>query len=357
MSNRIVPATYRAVIDDVMTNIRDHFLEFGVDDQVLQTLQNKWEQKVVDSNVAEFEPGPAPNAVTVPQTHQPLQPLHPQPPPGPQFNLAVPHQRNYSNSPGPNLASYSGQNIKAESEAGTAYILPSLAAPTPPQGLHRPVMMGDMGPGGISAQQFTAAQLQQVMQHTVTQQQLQAMQAIQRHHQEQAQIQRQQQQAQQHHLAQPQTKPSPGQLQAAAARLPQVDGPSSLPGPSGSRRIPQVDGPSSASDSDSEHDSPSPPPPPSTLPLTSMAGSSAAPRAGDEEIGSDLDDDDSENEEEEAGVVGNGADGAGPGDIVYCTYDKVQRVKNKWKCVLKDGIVSVNGKDYLFSKCSGEFEW
>lgn len=104
-----------------------------------------------------------------------------------------------------------------------------------------------------------------------------------------------------------------------------------------------------------------------------MAGSSsAAPRAGDEEIGSDLDDDDSENEDEEAGVVGGGADGAAHGDIVYCTYDKVrktiilsiyedvlsyrkqvQRVKNKWKCVLKDGIVSVSGKDYLFSKCSG----
>ncbi|KAG8883526.1 hypothetical protein FRB98_003087 [Tulasnella sp. 332] len=348
-----------------MSNIRDHFLEFGVDDQVLQTLQNKWEQKVVDSNVAEFEPGPAPTAAAVPQTHQPLQPLHPQPPPpgaNQQFNLAVPHQRTYSNSPGPNpnLASY-GQNIKSEThEGGSPYTLPALAAPAPPpQGLHRPVMLGAMGPGGIPTQQLTAAQLQQVMQHTVTQQQLQAMQAnLQRHQLAQLQQQQQQQQqVQQHHLAQPQTKPSPGQLQAAAARLPQVDGPSSLPGPSISRRIPQFDGPSSASDSDSEHDSPSPPPPVNTLPLTSMAGSSAAPRAGDEEIGSDLDDDDSENEEEEAGVVGNGADGAGPGDIVYCTYDKVQRVKNKWKCVLKDGIVSVNGKDYLFSKCSGEFEW
>ena len=29
------------------------------------------------------------------------------------------------------------------------------------------------------------------------------------------------------------------------------------------------------------------------------------------------------------------------------------RVKNKWKCILKDGMIHVNGKDYLFSKCTG----
>ena len=31
----------------------------------------------------------------------------------------------------------------------------------------------------------------------------------------------------------------------------------------------------------------------------------------------------------------------------------MQRVKNKWKVTLKDGLVSVNGKDYLFNKCTG----
>ena len=32
---------------------------------------------------------------------------------------------------------------------------------------------------------------------------------------------------------------------------------------------------------------------------------------------------------------------------------QVARVKNKWKCVLKDGMIHVNGKDYLFAKCNG----
>ncbi len=43
--------------------------------------------------------------------------------------------------------------------------------------------------------------------------------------------------------------------------------------------------------------------------------------------------------------------------MILCLYDKVQRVKNKWKCVLRDGVASIGGRDYLFSKCNGEFEW
>ncbi|KAK9480309.1 transcription factor IIA, alpha/beta subunit [Lipomyces japonicus] len=67
-------------------------------------------------------------------------------------------------------------------------------------------------------------------------------------------------------------------------------------------------------------------------------------------INSDLDDSEdelnSENEEEDDS-----------GMIMLCLYDKVQRTKNKWKCVLKDGVVNVNGKDYLFGKGNGEYEW
>ena len=38
-------------------------------------------------------------------------------------------------------------------------------------------------------------------------------------------------------------------------------------------------------------------------------------------------------------------------------YDKVHRVKNKWKLQLRDGIVSADGKDYLFNKLQGDVEW
>ena len=31
--------------------------------------------------------------------------------------------------------------------------------------------------------------------------------------------------------------------------------------------------------------------------------------------------------------------------VMLCTYDKVQRVKNKWKCTLKDGVLKVQGSE------------
>ncbi|KAH8649436.1 transcription factor IIA, alpha/beta subunit-domain-containing protein [Tricladium varicosporioides] len=67
-------------------------------------------------------------------------------------------------------------------------------------------------------------------------------------------------------------------------------------------------------------------------------------------INSDLDDpDDGLNDEED--------DDEGMGHIMLCMYDKVQRVKNKWKCVMKDGVLTVNGKEYVFHKATGEYEW
>ncbi|KJR85949.1 transcription initiation factor TFIIA large subunit [Sporothrix schenckii 1099-18] len=67
-------------------------------------------------------------------------------------------------------------------------------------------------------------------------------------------------------------------------------------------------------------------------------------------INSDLDDpeDDREDEDDEDDVMG---------PIMLCVYDKVQRVKNKWKCTLKDGVLTVNGKEYVFHKATGEYEW
>lgn len=55
-------------------------------------------------------------------------------------------------------------------------------------------------------------------------------------------------------------------------------------------------------------------------------------------INSDLDD----SEEE---VVDEGEDESLKGQIMLCTYDKVQRVKNKWKCTLKDGVLTTGGRE------------
>ncbi len=36
---------------------------------------------------------------------------------------------------------------------------------------------------------------------------------------------------------------------------------------------------------------------------------------------------------------------------------QVYRVKSKWKFMLKDGIMHVNGHDYVFHKVAGEADW
>jgi len=67
----------------------------------------------------------------------------------------------------------------------------------------------------------------------------------------------------------------------------------------------------------------------------------------DNNINSDLDDDDDDNDDEENETE----------HLILCQYEKVTRIKNKWKCSLKDGIINVNGKDYLFQKATGDLEW
>ena len=64
------------------------------------------------------------------------------------------------------------------------------------------------------------------------------------------------------------------------------------------------------------------------------------------ELGSDLDDEDELDEVDDPKA-----------NIILCQYDKVTRTKNRWRCTLKDGIMHLNGKDFLFHRASGEFEW
>lgn len=71
----------------------------------------------------------------------------------------------------------------------------------------------------------------------------------------------------------------------------------------------------------------------------------------DEELNSDLDDSEDElnsNDED---------DDTDQTQIMLCLYEKVHKVKTRWKYTLKDGIANVNGLDYVFSKATGESEW
>lgn len=44
-------------------------------------------------------------------------------------------------------------------------------------------------------------------------------------------------------------------------------------------------------------------------------------------------------------------------NVVICQYDKITRNRNKWKFHLKDGVMNINGRDYVFQKAVGDAEW
>ena len=68
----------------------------------------------------------------------------------------------------------------------------------------------------------------------------------------------------------------------------------------------------------------------------------------DELFGDDDDDEDAINsdlDDPEDNVIEEEQEDGLPTQMMLCTYDKVARVKNKWKCTLKDGVLNTGGKE------------
>ncbi|KAF9063431.1 transcription factor IIA, alpha/beta subunit-domain-containing protein [Rhodocollybia butyracea] len=291
-----------------MAAIKPEFEEYGVSEDVLAELQNKWENKVIASHVADFE------VVNVPPPQAPQH--HPY-----QAHMVIPGHPGYAahNPYTAAPAAPAPSGVKAEpldtrymlSAPQMAYALPHL--PGPVLNGARPNLPPHYG-GQTSVLSFPPGPPAQALPTNGN--------------------------------GAPLGRPYVPQASTSAPAPP----PASTSGGGGSGgRIPQLDGPS---EEDSDEDSQTPPPYASRSTHPSLPQPQASTSASaDEAINSDLDDSDTGDEEEaDEGAVGET-------DIVFCTYDKVARVKNKWKCILKDGMIHVNGKDYLFSKCTGEFEW
>jgi len=64
----------------------------------------------------------------------------------------------------------------------------------------------------------------------------------------------------------------------------------------------------------------------------------------DEELSSSDEDEDAPDPEDEE-------------NFIICQYEKVARQKNKYKVQLKQGIMSVNGTEYMFNRADGQFTW
>ncbi|XP_062085025.1 uncharacterized protein LOC133791129 isoform X2 [Humulus lupulus] len=77
-----------------------------------------------------------------------------------------------------------------------------------------------------------------------------------------------------------------------------------------------------------------------------------------EDVGEDDDDEPplNENDDDDLDDVDQGEE-LNTQHLVLAQFDKVTRTKSRWKCTLKDGIMHINNKDILFNKATGEFDF
>lgn len=317
-----VSQLYEKVIQDVITNVRDSFLDDGVDEQVLMELKQIWEAKLSQTKAVDtptigdrVRPTYSYSAMTAPKA-----PVLYQVPAGAVHFSAASQQ---ARAGMPNIIYQRSGNIvlPTTNKVFSSY-QPAVAS------LRQPVTQQLM-PGG----------------ETIV-------------------------------LASSSNVPKQSSNKPGSSNVVQVDGSSDEPesgresrkvsviskcGSSGAlkkqfpkRKLPrkvflQVDGKGDSSSSDDE--------------------------LGDDDEDDDDDDDDAEDDETEESQEkdtedeeplnsdDDDSDEEGAGElfdvenVVVCQYDKIHRAKAKWKFNLKVGIMNLEGKDHVFLKANGEADW
>ncbi|XP_029965394.1 transcription initiation factor IIA subunit 1 [Salarias fasciatus] len=381
-----VPKLYKSVIEDVINEVRELFLDEGVDEQVLLELKTLWENKLLQSKAVEGfhteeqaalqaqqqQQQQVQQAQQVQQVTQPAQAqqviLPPQQQQAPQQQVIVQDSKILQHmsatgmsaaataatlalptgvTPYQQLITSQGQILQVVRAAnGAQYIIQPqqqilLQQQMQPGGVQAPVIQQVLAPlqGGLPQQTGVIIQPQQIVlaPGNKVQGNTQVMQAAAMAPQPgQAATAAQVQQVQQAQGAAAAQAPvqAQAQVQQQAQAQPQAQQPPMML---------QVDG---AGDTSSEEDE-------------------------DEE--EEYDEDEEEEKDKDAGEDGqveeeplnSGDDVSDEEDqelfdtenVVVCQYDKIHRSKNKWKFHLKDGIMNLNGRDYVFSKAIGDAEW
>ncbi|KAL1952934.1 hypothetical protein VTO42DRAFT_3937 [Malbranchea cinnamomea] len=408
MSNHLVGVVFDAVIQEVCNASQVDFEESGVDQRTLEELRKGWQSKLSSVGIAHFpwDPAPQPPPPPPPQQNTPIPPPPvtvpsnaPRVSPTPESLPRQTAQNEQVSQQYTTAAQTSG--IPAESTTGDARTKTDNSLPLPPMPSVNPVQTSASGVAQQRAadalrQRYGAAAAHQVHQLQTQSQAALALPGQQRFHGNQYSTPQSQDQKQ---AQQPQFSPQySAQNQPSTVRSAQTDGAGEsladwkaevarrredakkygsasdhrlreyvtsrallmegggLLAPLGERYSQtrtngRKTGGKLARSTElklSTASTMSSPPGPARYDGIDDEG----PKKDDDEdaINSDLDDpdelaeDDPDNDES-------------VGQVMLCTYDKVQRVKSKWKCTLKDGILTSGGKEYVFHKGQGEFEW
>ncbi|XP_076807730.1 transcription initiation factor IIA subunit 1-like [Clavelina lepadiformis] len=308
-SQNNVSTLYKTVIEDVINNIRETFLEDGVDEQVLQELKNTWESKVIQSKAIERRQEPQRHLTQQMYLNAQVFPAMPG---------AIPTKTVQMTTGGQQAALALPSNLIYQQKLPTAITGQSQ-------------IYNSYQPSHQIVQQST------VQKKTVTT------------------------------TAQGKEQVSSSGSQQPAVII-QVDGASdalnSVPGCSSAvstlnqkpslehimrstasklKMMPQVDGGagSSSEDDDSDDDDDD-----DEEEDEDEEGRKSSEAVDFEPLCSD--DDDEEEDPVELFDTDN---------VIVCQYDKIHRAKARWKFHLKVGIMNLNGHDYVFQKATGEADW
>ncbi|KAI5452647.1 transcription factor IIA subunit alpha [Naganishia albida] len=330
MSNRVVPAIYKQVIEDVISAVREDFEEYGVDDNLVGYLQQLWEASLVQTRVAKFVDGDDDS-----EDEQPL---------GAQV-------RNGQGSALPSTSQL--LNLPRGHPYGTEDVKPQIDANG--NGAYNGGLRGGASGSTMMRLRGGARSDDDDDEDDEDEEDIKPSVA---------------------------TRPNVQRAAAPGMAIPGMTG-IGIPGIGGEddyAAIAAQYGDEDDEDDEDDNEATSRQPGGGLVPGAVASGSGVQRDAsgniisggaarlvpnehgiypGEEIIDSDLDDSD-EDEDDERGGQDEDEDDEEEDlslNVMYCIYDKVQRNKNKWKVTFRDGMIRANGKEYLFNKCTGEFEW
>ncbi|XP_046862659.1 transcription initiation factor IIA subunit 1-like [Xenia sp. Carnegie-2017] len=305
---------YKGVIDEVIKNVREAFLNDGVDEQVLQELKQIWESKVTQSEALSAPPQSKPSTPVILSNQTAV--VHSTSQQQMNIRRQIPTKAmNISQS----IASSGSMTVKTQQREHfmtpqqqyishqphaqfTQILVPGNGVPTIQQQMHMPPHLRPAY-HGLSAIQTKGEPSRQVV-HVTNQ-------TIQNNH------------------------PTIQKIQSQTTKQQQQTARPSV--------IIQVDGPN---DSDSEEDDDDEDDDDENNTSSHNEDEEDKPTEDSEPLNSDDDLPDSDS-----------SDLFDTDNVVVCQFDRITRSKNKWKFHLKDGIMNLNTKDFIFNKANGEAEW
>nr|XP_018898526.1 PREDICTED: transcription initiation factor IIA subunit 1 isoform X1 [Bemisia tabaci] len=352
LSQTSVLKLYTSVIEDVISGVRDAFVDDGIDEQVLQELKQIWETKLVSSKAVELNPDPEPQPP--PQTStiktEVTRNVAPQPKPGNHVVVDQSQQQQPLSQPG----SMSQTQFLGGTMQQAGVVQQTSQQPVQPQQQQQSASQVDLtnkliplqitvptqGGSRILTIEVPASALQDnMLAQILTGPVISTTISLPPHLASSV--------LQQHVNAVLQGQAASGIVQLSQNALAQAGLTNGSDSGTATRsNFQQVDGANDTSDDDED---------------------------GDDDVDDD-DDDDLEDKDDEEGDDEGGAEEEplNSGDdvseedpnelfdtdnVVVCQYDKISRSRNKWKFQFKDGIMNLSGKDYVFQRANGDAEW